>query len=99
MGTLLLQIGEVGQRFEKKKSLDIEDGNLNSVDDVDGVDNPLVNIHDTEEKPSDAFCGWSISFEQFLASILTEQSLVDHFSNKVNLQVFFVFATKPDAQM
>ena len=55
VGTLLLQIGEVGHN--------LRDG------DKDGADD-----------------GWKITFEQFLASILTESVLVDELSEKVNVE-------------
>ena len=76
---MLLQIGEVGQKFDKKRSLDLVEPDESRSDDVDSS-----NVE--EDKDSDEH-GWSISFEQFLASILTEPSLVDHFSVKTDLQV------------
>ena len=57
VGTLLLQIGEVGHNLRDSLSLS-----------CDG---------DTE---------WSITFEQFLANILTESVLVEEFSQKVNVE-------------
>jgi len=86
VGTLLLQIGEVGQKFDKKKTLNLEE-EAGEVDSVDGavdirfeelqVDDKGAKLHDNN---------WSITFEQFLASILTEPALVDHFSQKVDLK-------------
>ena len=58
------------------------------VDDVDGtVDTKFeeLQVEEKSAKPYDD--NWSITFEQFLASILTEPALVDHFSEKVDLQV------------
>ena len=58
------------------------------VDDVDGADEPKVEELQVEEKSANPYdSNWSITFEQFLASILTEPALVDHFSEKVDLQV------------
>ena len=58
------------------------------VDDVDGADEPKVEELQVEEKSAKPYDdNWSITFEQFLASILTEPALVDHFSEKVDLQV------------
>jgi len=78
VGTLLLQIGEVGQKFDKKRSLDLVEPDESRSDDVDSSN--VEEVKDSDEH------GWSISFEQFLASILTEPSLVDHFSVKTDLQ-------------
>ena len=63
VGTLLLQIGEVGSKIDKQ--LKLGDG--------DSGDNNNENE-------------WKITFEQFLASILTETALVEHLSQKVNLE-------------
>ena len=58
------------------------------VDDVDGtldIKFEELQVEEKSAKPYDD--NWSITFEQFLASILTEPALVDHFSEKVDLQV------------
>ena len=72
LGTLLLQIGEVGQKIDKLK-VDT-DGDKN-------VDKPSIgepeNNNDRE---------WKITFEQFLASILTETVLVEQLSTKVEIE-------------
>ena len=78
VGTLLLQIGEVGQKLDKRKS---QDENLDE------------NLDETQEnKPGEKSKiqtdkGWTITFEQFLASILTESTLVDQLSKKTDLEV------------
>ena len=41
-----------------------------------------------DENKNHTGAAWNISFEQFLASILTESVLVDHFSQGVDVQVF-----------
>ena len=59
VGTLLLQIGEVGHNL--RDSLGSGGG-------------------------GDTTAGWSITFEQFLANILTESVLVEEFSQQVNVE-------------
>jgi hypothetical protein len=85
VGTLLLQIGEVGQKFGKRipAPAEVEEEVTQSV----GDDEQKVDL-DVEEK----LCknkkidgNWSITFEQFLASILTEPALVEHFSERSDL--------------
>jgi len=88
VGTLLLQIGEVGQKFDKRKSFNMEGGEtLEEGDQVDGSvkDESIAGVDEKDHKTHDK--NWSITFEQFLASILTEPALVDHFSEKIDLQV------------
>ena len=78
VGTLLLQIGEVGQKLDKRKSQD---------------ENPTESELTIQEKNSDESFrkqtanDWKITFEQFLASILTESTLVDQLSMKTDLEV------------
>jgi len=80
VGTLLLQIGEVGQKFDKRKSFDKEfEETVEVGDQVDG------SVAGKDDKSNEQ--NWTISFEQFLASILTEPALVEHFSDKIDLQV------------
>ena len=58
--------------------------------DVDGTVDTKFEEFENEEKVANSEPydnNWSITFEQFLASILTEPALVDHFSEKVDLQV------------
>ena len=62
VGTLLLQIGEVGQKIDKMK-LEPSPGTI------------------TEANNNE----WKITFEQFLASILTESVLVDQLNQSVDL--------------
>eukprot|EP00092_Neocalanus_flemingeri_P012003 GFUD01012940.1.p1 GENE.GFUD01012940.1~~GFUD01012940.1.p1 ORF type:complete len:1138 (+),score=342.79 GFUD01012940.1:127-3540(+) len=84
VGTLLLQIGEVGQKFGKMKSSFVEDeetlegGDQVDVSEDEKTDNKAPKSDDKE---------WSITYEQFLASMLTESALVDHFSERLDLQV------------
>ena len=94
VGTLLLQIGEVGQKFDQKKSFNMEEEACkeSDSDQVDGsVDEKDEHLL-VEEKGHQSYDNnWIITFEQFLASILTEPALVDHFSEKIDLQVSIFF--------
>ena len=74
VGTLLLQIGEVGQKLDKRLSQD---------------ENPVKAEETTmgEKSKNQADKGWTITFEQFLASMLTESTLVDQLSKKTDLEV------------
>lgn len=74
VGTLLLQIGEVGQKLDKRKS---QGENL-----VESQEN-----RKGEKSKIQADKGWTITFEQFLASVLTESTLVDQLSKKTDLEV------------
>ena len=95
VGTLLLQIGEVGQKFEKRKTLNLEEEEGKDVDDVDGaVDTKFEELQVDEKSAKPYDNDWSITFEQFLASILTEPALVDHFSEKVDLTVRYCYLLK-----
>ena len=67
--------GEVGSKNGKMKE-DLED------DEQVGSKNGKM-----KEDLEDAGEGWSITFEQFYASILTEPSLVDNFSRKTDIEV------------
>ena len=78
----------MGQKFEKRKTYNLEEEGGTDVDDVDGTvdtQSEESKVEEKGEKPYDN--NWSITFEQFLASILTEPALVDHFSEKVDLKV------------
>ena len=61
---------------------------LEEGDQVDGSvadkDESIAGVDEKDHKTHDK--NWSITFEQFLASILTEPALVDHFSEKIDLQ-------------
>jgi hypothetical protein len=78
----------VGQKFEKRKTLKLEEEVGKVDDDVDGAVDTKFEELQVEEKSAKPYDNdWSITFEQFLASILTEPALVDHFSEKVDLKV------------
>lgn len=89
--TLLLQIGEVGQR-----SISLGSGSDEfsedlqaqaSASDHDAVFNDTVKTphRDSESSPV-AEGDWTVSFEHILASLLTEQSLVNFFEKPLELK-------------
>jgi len=93
VGTLLLQIGEVGQRFSAKnppKSEDVElVPGLDSLQGAEQVENGAegaVGSRRESKELKEGEEGWSITFEQFYASILTEPSLVDNFSQRFDVE-------------
>jgi len=94
VGTLLLQIGEVGQKFEKNKSIpNLDELTIKNCDQNECNDDIESNKH-TEEQSGESLQekskrsnskvedDWSITFEQFFASILTEPPLVQFFSKQ-----------------
>lgn len=77
VGTLLLQIGEVGQRVKdtiaRSKSIDEQIGkNPNSL--PTSISSYQLNSGE-----------WSVTFEQFLASFMNESCLVDYFDKQIDL--------------
>lgn len=92
VGTLLLQIGEVGQRVQKQmmRSRSIEEEPLADGDDDLFVLPPMsassYDLKDACSKPNEEEeSQWSITFEQFLASVLNEGCLVNFFEQKVDV--------------
>lgn len=82
--TLLLQIGEVGQRSSSSGSDDFsEDFQTEaSTSEQDQVFTDKI----SKNVPSPAAGDWIVSFEQILASLLTEQSLVNFFEKSLELK-------------
>ena len=76
VGTLLLQIGEVGQRVKRSISKQAikESG--------DGFDEEQKTEEDSKEEDDN---NWSITFEQFIASFLNEACLVEYFDQKIDI--------------
>ena len=76
VGTLLLQIGEVGQRVKRSMSMQAikESGDVTS-------ENQKTDEDCIEEDDND----WSITFEQFIASFLNESALVEYFDRKIDI--------------
>ncbi|XP_038673570.1 TBC1 domain family member 8 isoform X1 [Scyliorhinus canicula] len=91
--TLLLQIGEVGQRIRNSGSMSEmppsasfkETDVLTPTDDAvfEEVDIGPKNNYPPSQPGED---NWSVSFEQILASLLTEQSLVNFFERSVPIK-------------
>ncbi|XP_074715170.1 TBC1 domain family member 8 isoform X3 [Strix uralensis] len=89
--TLLLQIGEVGQR-----SISLGSGSDEFTDDLqpeasasdqDAVFTDTVKTPHKDSQPSPVTEGdWTVSFEHILASLLTEQSLVNFFEKPLELK-------------
>ncbi|XP_037990832.1 TBC1 domain family member 8 isoform X1 [Motacilla alba alba] len=89
--TLLLQIGEVGQR-----SISLGSGSDEftedlqpeaSASDQDAVFTDTVKTPHKDSQPSPVTEGdWTVSFEHILASLLTEQSLVNFFEKPLELK-------------
>jgi len=85
VGTLLLQIGEVGRQFPTRR----EDPRNGPVDDLEC---PIDSKPCTEERSTSddetlksRDMAWSITFEQFLANVTTETPLASFFEMKIDL--------------
>ncbi|XP_067889967.1 TBC1 domain family member 8 isoform X2 [Heterodontus francisci] len=98
--TLLLQIGEVGQRIRSSGSMSELPStssketllltHTDSTDSVfEGVDEGQKNNHPPSQPAED---DWSVSFEQILASLLTEQCLVNFFERSVAIKIKLLHA-------
>lgn len=97
MGTLLLQIGEVGQRVKdahqqvmRSRSVEYDDLQAPDEDDLLAA-NPisyssydLASVLKKEDKLK-SHQEWSVTFEQFLASAMNEGCLVDYFDHKMDV--------------
>ncbi|KFO91761.1 TBC1 domain family member 9B, partial [Buceros rhinoceros silvestris] len=87
VASLLLRIGEVGKKFSSRPMRKSEDtGSLQCEDIAD--DTVLVGCEGSSSATrygSTIDTDWSISFEQILASMLTETALVNYFEKKVNI--------------
>ncbi|RUS90405.1 hypothetical protein EGW08_001810 [Elysia chlorotica] len=86
VGTLLLQIGEVGKRFRHNTDTSSASGGLSPLREaqlegqgqVERV-SPAAEATVVEDRGRKPDADWSVSFEQLLASMLTESPLVDFF--------------------
>lgn len=97
VSTLLLQIGEVGQRFSSSGSVCEEISNEVSSEasnsDQDSVfsDNGKPERKNSQQLPV-LESVWMVSFEHVLASLLTEQSLVNFFEKTVDIKAKLEYA-------
>ncbi|KFU98816.1 TBC1 domain family member 9B, partial [Pterocles gutturalis] len=84
VASLLLRIGEVGKKFSNRPMRKSEDCKVsNTQDPVSEEESPTS--EQTARYGSTIDTDWSISFEQILASMLTETALVNYFEKKVNI--------------
>lgn len=91
VGTLLLQIGEVGQkitRLQKQSSASSERrspdcASSSSQPELPPQSAPQLAAHRDDDDDDDV--GWAITFEQFLASVLNESCLVEYFDRQVDI--------------
>lgn len=91
--TLLLQIGEVGQRSSSSGSCSQECGEelrasalSPEQDSVFADNNPGKIAQDPQTFPQEAEGDWTVSLEHILASLLTEQSLVNFFEKPLDIK-------------
>ena len=88
VSTLLLKLGEVSRRFHNAADA------ANATSSLDRAFSVLEVKHDNEEKQKlrsstaskiDDAKNWSITFEQLIASLLTDNLLVQYFDEKYDL--------------
>ncbi|XP_044933631.1 TBC1 domain family member 8 isoform X10 [Mustela putorius furo] len=91
--TLLLQIGEVGQRSSSSGSCSQECGEelqasalFPEQDSVFADASPGRTTQDSQTFPEEAEGDWTVSLEHILASLLTEQSLVNFFEKPLDIK-------------
>ncbi|GBP24486.1 TBC1 domain family member 9 [Eumeta japonica] len=97
-GTLLLQLGELSQRPELAREVSQDSlylaakactrqSNVNTEVDPNGNSTQLDDSSQAEGEPPEGI--WSITLEQFLATMLSQQPLADFFNQKHPLQQQF----------
>ncbi|XP_036118655.1 TBC1 domain family member 8 isoform X2 [Molossus molossus] len=91
--TLLLQIGEVGQRSSSSGSCSQDSGEeLQASAPSPEQDSVFADTHigpappDAQAFPEEAEGDWTVSLEHILASLLTEQSLVNFFEKPLDIK-------------
>ena len=73
VSTLLLKLGEATRKYHKSESENLDKEEANRVP----TPTPAPNSSSNEE--------WFITFEQLIASLLTDNLLVQYFDNKFNI--------------
>ncbi|XP_051008614.1 TBC1 domain family member 8-like, partial [Acomys russatus] len=84
--TLLLQIGEVGQRGSSSGSSSQECGEELQALAPSDQDSVFAEAEKTPQAFPEAEGDWTVSLEHILASLLTEQSLVNFFEKPLNIK-------------
>ncbi|XP_030776606.1 TBC1 domain family member 8 isoform X3 [Rhinopithecus roxellana] len=88
--TLLLQIGEVGQRSSSSGSCSQECGEELQASAPSPEDSVFADTAKTPQEPQafpeEAEADWTVSLEHILASLLTEQSLVNFFEKPLDMK-------------
>lgn len=91
--TLLLQIGEVGQRSSSSRSCSQDSGEGPRASALSPEQDSVFVDMDTGTAPQDfrvfpeeAEGDWTVSLEHILASLLTEQSLVNFFEKPLDIK-------------
>ena len=91
VGTLLLQIGEVGQRVKDAQAADLRRSKTidEASDTSEGVQASVPASYSSYELSAGAKDAknpeWSVTFEQVLANITNEDCLVNYFDQKVDV--------------
>ena len=98
VGTLLLQIGEVGQRVKDAQQLLMRSKSINTEEVTrkvsEDITAPPVSyssydlasvVNETKEVAENTNPEWSVTFEQFVASVMNESCLVDFFDRKIEV--------------